>query len=129
MSRILIAEADPESLSAKAAQARKAGHEVFVAHDGLEALDLSAEVNPEIVLLDGLLPLLSGNEVAELLRTAPQYAGLRGAKVIVMTGEPDPAPEGGRETSRSERRQRSPIIRAERPEGGERVWTLGMRPA
>jgi DNA-binding response OmpR family regulator len=44
------------------------GYEVEVAKDGLKALQLADEMNPDIVLLDWMLPELSGIEVCRKLR-------------------------------------------------------------
>src|SRR6185312_14950594 len=42
-------------------------HEVRVAHDGHQALEIAQEFCPDIVLLDIGLPMLNGYEVARLL--------------------------------------------------------------
>jgi CheY-like chemotaxis protein len=53
---------------------RDAGLEVLEAVNGREALDLTLEHRPQLVILDGLMPLLSGFEVLANLRTsAPDY--------------------------------------------------------
>lgn len=44
------------------------GFQVFEAKDGLEALELFRSVNPDLVVLDLMLPKLSGEEVAALIR-------------------------------------------------------------
>ena len=43
------------------------GFEVSVVHDGLEAVDLAREVDPDIVVLDLGLPGLDGVEVLSLI--------------------------------------------------------------
>lgn len=60
-----------------------AGHEVKVAYDGPEALDLARRFRPEVVLLDIGLPGVSGYEVAERLRERPETGG---ARLIALTG-------------------------------------------
>ncbi|GIN41226.1 response regulator [Heyndrickxia oleronia] len=49
------------------------GYEVEVAEDGLKALQLAAKINPDIVLLDWMLPELSGIEVCRKLREMGPY--------------------------------------------------------
>lgn len=44
------------------------GYEVVVASDGRDALDKAREINPQLVLLDVMLPLLDGFEVCRILR-------------------------------------------------------------
>jgi len=42
----------------------KSGHEVFAAADGSEAVELFKECNPDIVLLDALMPVMDGYQAA-----------------------------------------------------------------
>ncbi len=46
------------------------GHEVLIAHDGLQALEMAAAFHPHVVLLDIGLPGMDGCEVARRLRGA-----------------------------------------------------------
>ena len=45
-------------------QLRREGHRILTAHDGTEALDLIRREHPELVLLDAMMPGLTGFEVA-----------------------------------------------------------------
>ncbi len=60
----------------------KAGYEVSIAVDGEEALRVAAEKLPDIILLDMLLPKLSGPEVLRRLKESPVTAAI---PVIVLT--------------------------------------------
>jgi two-component system phosphate regulon response regulator PhoB len=65
------------------------GYRVFEARDGEEALLLATEVQPDLVLLDWMLPQLSGIEVCRRLRSRGE---LRNVPVIMLTArgeEPD----------------------------------------
>lgn len=46
----------------------KEGYEVAVAHDGEEALQQVEEVNPDLIILDLMLPKMDGLEVARQVR-------------------------------------------------------------
>src|SRR5690606_37320738 len=46
------------------------GHEVRTVHDGARALDAYAEFDPDIVVLDLMLPGVDGLEVCRRLRSA-----------------------------------------------------------
>lgn len=59
------------------------GHEVVIAHDGLSALELAAQVQPDVVLLDIGLPGLSGWEVAVRMRALPL---LKDVVLVALTG-------------------------------------------
>ena len=60
----------------------KAGHSVRTAGDGEEALRMVQLAIPDVVLLDMLLPLLSGEEVLRRLKQNPSTAHI---PVIVIT--------------------------------------------
>jgi len=59
------------------------GHNVRVAYSGQDALDMAAEYQPDIVLLDIGLPGMDGYEVARRLRANTQ---LEKVKLIAVTG-------------------------------------------
>jgi CheY-like chemotaxis protein len=63
----------------------RAGYKVVTACDGEEALRVAAETGPDLVLLDMLLPRLSGPEVLRSLRTTPKTAAV---PIIVLSSLP-----------------------------------------
>jgi CheY-like chemotaxis protein len=63
------------------------GHEVRIAHDGPSALEIAAEFDPEIALLDIGLPLMDGFELARRFRAEPRLAGLY---LVAVTGYGQP---------------------------------------
>ena len=63
----------------------KAGYEVITAADGEEGLRLALESKPDLVVLDMMLPKLSGQEVLQQLRLNPSSAS---TPVIVLTSLP-----------------------------------------
>jgi PAS domain S-box-containing protein len=81
--RVVLAD-DSEGFAASCARLlRRRGHEVLLAGDGEEALNLVHEVRPDVLLLDIRLPGLDGYEVARRLRSAP---GLGGVRIVGITG-------------------------------------------
>jgi len=60
----------------------KAGYEVVCAGDGEEALRLAREHQPALVLLDMMLPKVSGPDVLKALKQDPATAGIA---VMVLT--------------------------------------------
>ena len=44
------------------------GHETHTAHDGLEAVEATARLQPDVILLDIGLPRLNGYEAARKIR-------------------------------------------------------------
>jgi CheY-like chemotaxis protein len=61
----------------------RAGYRVLTAEDGEKALAIAHSDNPDIVLLDMMLPKLSGPEVLSRLKHDPSTAHI---PVIVLTG-------------------------------------------
>jgi CheY-like chemotaxis protein len=60
----------------------KAGYEVVCAGDGEEALRLARQHSPALVLLDMMLPKVSGPDVLKALKQDPATAGIA---VMVLT--------------------------------------------
>lgn len=73
---------------------RKAGYEVFRAYSGTEALLLLEKETPDLVLLDLMLPGLSGEEVLSKIREIPVIvvsakSGLEDKVNLLMDGACD----------------------------------------
>ncbi|TNE35729.1 MAG: response regulator, partial [Alphaproteobacteria bacterium] len=64
------------------------GFDVASAHDGEEALLTLEEQSPDIVLLDWMLPKISGIEICRRLRRDPKYGNL---PVIMITARGEEA--------------------------------------
>jgi PAS domain S-box-containing protein len=84
--RILLADDHRDGAASLAALLSLRGHEVTVAHDGMEAVELAAATNPEVVLLDIGMPKLNGYEAARQMRA---QAGGRDRVLIALTGYGD----------------------------------------
>ena len=67
-STILIVEDDPHTVEVVRIYLHHDGHQVISAADGLEGLRLAREANPDLVVLDLMLPGMDGIEVCRLLR-------------------------------------------------------------
>jgi two-component system, cell cycle response regulator DivK len=66
--RILIAEDNPISLTLSKQLLKAHGYEVLGTPEGLQALDLAREEQPDLILMDIRLPDISGFEVTRLLK-------------------------------------------------------------
>jgi CheY-like chemotaxis protein len=80
--RIVLAEDDRFLRRAAEAALRRAGHSVTAAADGEEALRLTRETIPDLLLLDLIMPKLQGFEVLKALKEDPATAGI---PVIVLS--------------------------------------------
>ncbi len=68
MTKILIVEDDRNLLDTLKYNLRKEGYNTVVAIDGAEALDVARREKPDLIILDIMLPKLSGFEVCRILR-------------------------------------------------------------
>lgn len=71
MTVVLIAEDDPEINELMALTLRMEGYEVIQARDGEQALQYVAKQMPDLVLLDVMMPRISGYDVARQLQKDP----------------------------------------------------------
>jgi DNA-binding response OmpR family regulator len=74
--RILVIEDDPGSRRCFDFLFEKEGYQVIVASNGLEGLRMARQDNPDILILDVMLPGLDGFEVCHRLRSEPATAKL-----------------------------------------------------
>ena len=83
MTKILLAD-DSKFLRLAIERAlARAGYEVFSATDGLQALEMAREKKPDLILLDMLLPKMTGPDVLKALKKDPATKGIA---VVVCTG-------------------------------------------
>jgi two-component system response regulator RegX3 len=68
MTRVLVVEDEQSLRDPLVYLLQKEGYDVLEAADGLQALELFKSGNPELILLDLMLPGLSGNEVCRQIR-------------------------------------------------------------
>ena len=69
-------------------------YEIIEASDGLEALDLAKEHHPDLVLLDVMLPDLSGMDVCRKIKDDPDLAS---TTVVMLTARAQTADLGDAE--------------------------------
>jgi PAS domain S-box-containing protein len=80
---ILVVDDNQDAAKMSAILLRSWGHDVRVAHDGLEALERATRFLPQVVLLDIGLPNMDGYEVARNLRQDPRLQNLT---IAAITG-------------------------------------------
>ena len=67
--RILVAEDDSKQAELIRLYLERDGHSVMVVHDGRSALERIREVEPDLVVLDLMMPRMDGLDVARIVRT------------------------------------------------------------
>jgi PleD family two-component response regulator len=86
MPKVLIVEDAQEQLELFAKSFRRAGFDVYGAHDGGHAMDRVRDVRPDIILLDQMMPEVDGTTFLQNLRRFPKY---KHTPVILITGITD----------------------------------------
>jgi DNA-binding response OmpR family regulator len=79
---VLIADDEPNIVISLEFLLEQDGYRVLVARDGNEALEAIEREVPDCVLLDIMLPRLSGYDVCQRIRQNPAWANVR---VIMLT--------------------------------------------
>ena len=69
--RIVIVDDNRDSADSLATLLQITGNETYLAHDGIEAIEVIEKHRPEVVLLDIGLPKLNGHEVCRRVRRQP----------------------------------------------------------
>jgi DNA-binding response OmpR family regulator len=81
---ILIVDDEPRIRLALEYNLRKDGFEVFTAKDGFEGLNMAIEIKPDLILLDWMMPEMSGIDVMRKLKL---NEGTRDIPVFMCTAK------------------------------------------
>ena len=84
--RILVADDDPDILNLVEAVLKTDEVSILLASNGQEALQKVKEFNPDLLILDVMMPELAGFEVLRILRSRPETADL---PVLMLTAKDD----------------------------------------
>ncbi len=82
--KVLVADDEPFIVTALEFLLRKNGYEVMTAPNGEEALKRLASFAPDLVLLDVMMPLLSGYEVCQRMREHPEWKHI---KIVMLSAK------------------------------------------
>jgi DNA-binding response OmpR family regulator len=95
MKKILIADDEPNIVTALDFLLRRNGYQVEVATTGREALDLVAAGKPDLVLLDVMMPLVNGYDVCRAIRAGEQGKAIRIVMLTARGEQAEKAAEAG----------------------------------
>jgi DNA-binding response OmpR family regulator len=82
--RILVVDDEPDTVELIAFNLKNAGYDIITASDGAEALRKARSHEPELIILDLMLPELDGLEVCKLLRANAATAKI---PVLMLTAK------------------------------------------
>lgn len=85
--KILLVEDDVSLAAVYKSRLEFEGFEVREVHNGEEALSVAIEYRPDLILLDAMMPKISGFDVLDILRNTPETTNIR---VIMLTALSQP---------------------------------------
>lgn len=88
MAKLLLVEDDMALRDIYSTRFLAEGYEVATASDGEQALTVAVKEKPDLILLDIMMPKISGFDVLDILRTTPET---KNSKIIIMTALSQPA--------------------------------------
>jgi DNA-binding response OmpR family regulator len=80
--KILVVEDEAELTRAIQIRLEQAGYEVLIAYDGQEALENARAENPDLIVLDLMLPKMDGYKVCRMLKFDEKYEKI---PVVMLT--------------------------------------------
>lgn len=86
MSTILIVDDSPSARETLVALLEKENYELHLAEDGFQALQMLGDLEPDLILLDVMMPGLDGFEVCRRIRSTPRLAEV---PIIILTALDD----------------------------------------
>jgi len=84
MSRVLVVDDEPDVLLLCRLNLQQRGHELLEASTGRVALELARERHPDVIVLDLMLPGMTGYEVLETLKGDEQTSDI---PVLILTAK------------------------------------------
>jgi two-component system alkaline phosphatase synthesis response regulator PhoP len=71
--KILIVDDEPDILELIEYNLKKEGYQVYLAHNGQEAVAEAKKVLPDLIVLDIMMPKMDGIEACRIMRTMPEF--------------------------------------------------------
>ena len=87
--KILIVDDEPLNLDFFEVMLSNLGFEIVKAEDGEEALEKVRSCEPDLIILDNVMPRLSGWKVTRLLKTGSEYKAFRDIPIIMFSAMDD----------------------------------------
>ncbi|MEW6607406.1 MAG: response regulator [bacterium] len=82
--KILVIDDEPYLVMALKIRLENVGYDVITASDGVEGLDKAQGENPDLIVLDVMMPKKSGYEVCQILKSDDQYKHI---PIIMLTAK------------------------------------------
>ncbi len=87
--KILLVEDDTNLAAVYRGRLELEGFEVIEVNNGEDALSSAVKVKPDLILLDAMMPKISGFDVLDILRNTPDTANIRVIMLTALSQEKD----------------------------------------
>jgi len=84
MHKILVVDDDPYILMSLEFLMKKGGHDVMIARNGTEALDIVNTQKPALILLDIMMPDVDGYEICRYIKS---HKDLKDIKIVFLSAK------------------------------------------
>lgn len=82
MSKILLVEDNEMNRDMLSRRLQRKGHDVLIALDGIQGIELAQTQQPDLILMDMSLPVMDGWQATQQLKAAPETGGI---PIIALT--------------------------------------------
>jgi two-component system, OmpR family, alkaline phosphatase synthesis response regulator PhoP len=82
--KILVVDDEPDVISLLTLMLKSQGYNVITAGDGQEGLEKARKENPDLILLDVMLPKMDGYKVARMLKFDENFSAI---PIILLTAK------------------------------------------
>jgi len=84
--RVLLVEDHPDTSDIIQRELSVVGYDVLIAEDGHQAVAFAAHLLPDVIIMDMILPKLSGHEATKRIRENPKTAAIPILAATALTG-------------------------------------------
>lgn len=88
--KILIVDDEPDIVELLKYNLQKEGFEIFIANNGKDAVALTKQCMPDLILMDMMMPIMNGLEASKIIKTE---AELENIHIIMLTARSEEAAE------------------------------------
>ena len=85
--KVLLVDDDPYNLVTLESMLRPEGYTLFLAEDGEQAVQKAREIEPDVVVLDVMMPRMNGFEACRRIRSDPAIGRV---PILLLTALDDP---------------------------------------
>lgn len=88
---VLVVDDDPVSVSLLELVLKRSGYQVILARSASSGLQIAADVKPNVILIDDMMPTMTGGEMCRLLKGNPELAHIPVIMISAGTRVQDPS--------------------------------------